>query len=313
MRTRRFGRNDFQVSELSLGTWGLSGDGYGPVQDSEVDRVIDRALELGVTLFETADVYGAGAMEKKLGARLDAKNTHIVTKIGTFVEDGVGHKRFDAKSLAVAFDNSQQRIGRDKLDVVLLHNPTVTALQAGEASAFLRERVEAEQLRCWGVSAGSEEVANAAIDLGADVVELAYNAFHQHTLHALSDRLAMTDTAVLARSVLAHGLLAGHWIPNKTFFEHDHRAHRWTKDGLEYRRQQLRALRAFVRNDVVTLRSVALRFVLSNELVTTAVLGPRTLTQLNQLCRESGGEPPYLDEETMRELPKRLQAIGVAL
>ena len=85
MRKRPFGRAGFEVSELTLGTWGLSGDAYGPVYHKEVDKVIDRAIEAGITLFETADVYSYGEMESKLGERLkDAEGTRIVTKIGTF-------------------------------------------------------------------------------------------------------------------------------------------------------------------------------------------------------------------------------------
>ena len=70
MRKRPLGSTGISVSELGLGTWGLSGDGYTAVPEVEQDAVIDRALALGVTLFETADSYGKGAMEKKLGERL---------------------------------------------------------------------------------------------------------------------------------------------------------------------------------------------------------------------------------------------------
>src|SRR6187549_3319294 len=84
MRQRPLGKTQLTVSELALGTWGLSGDGYGPVAEPEQDKVIERSLALGITLFETADTYGRGAMEKKLGERLpDDGSVRIVTKIGT--------------------------------------------------------------------------------------------------------------------------------------------------------------------------------------------------------------------------------------
>ncbi|MEQ9323359.1 MAG: aldo/keto reductase, partial [Polyangiaceae bacterium] len=124
LRRRPFGRAQELVSELSLGTWGLSGDAYGPVYHKEIDRVIDKAIDHGITLFETADVYGDGSMERKLGERLDADEHKIVTKIGTFTADDPPTKRFDEASLREAFDKSQERIGRDVLDVVLLHNPS---------------------------------------------------------------------------------------------------------------------------------------------------------------------------------------------
>jgi aryl-alcohol dehydrogenase-like predicted oxidoreductase len=348
MRTRPFGRSGFEVSELALGTWGLAGEAYGPVYFKEVDRVIDRALELGITLFDTADVYGNGAMEKKLGERLAAAGTppatdgeageekdpekaeekaeekseepsgedetpprpRIVTKIGTFAEETPPRKKFDAESLRVAFDKSRERIGRE-LDVVLLHNPSMRAMIEGEGCAFLGERVEAGELEAWGVSAGDAEVAEAAVEAGAQVVELAYNVFHARDLHKLADLLAESDTAVLARSVLSYGLLAGHWQRHRVFFDHDHRSKRWTKETLAHRVDQLAAVRSLLSEEVVTMRGAALRFVLSNMLVSSAVLGPRSVIQLDQLAREAGDGPPYLGEVALTELPFRLEKMGI--
>src|SRR5688572_5706902 len=104
MRKRSLGNTGIEVSELALGTWGLSGDGYAKVTEADQDRVIDRACALGITLFETADQYGQGAMEKKLGQRLkDAKRTRIATKIGSDRESSPPRKRFDARFLREAF------------------------------------------------------------------------------------------------------------------------------------------------------------------------------------------------------------------
>lgn len=311
LRRRRFGRAEELVSELALGTWGLSGDAYGPVYHKEVDRVIDKAIDHGVTLFETADVYGEGSMERKLGERLDADEHKIVTKIGTFPTEDPPRKAFDEASLIEAFDKSQERIGRDVLDVVLLHNPSRAAMEAGEATGVLKQKVKDGALTYWGVSCGSPEVVEAALEAGADVIELPYNLFHQGWLHGLADEIASSDTAVLARSVLFHGLLAGHWARTKVFFDNDHRSKRWTKEGLKYRLAQLPAVRQLVGGDVLTLRAAALRFVLANGLVTSAVLGPRSVTQLNQLVSEAGKAPPYLPDEALASLPERLTAVGV--
>jgi aryl-alcohol dehydrogenase-like predicted oxidoreductase len=72
-------------------------------------------------------------------------------------------------------------------------------------------------------------------------------------------------------------------------------------------------VRQLVAGDVLTLRSAALRFVLSNHLVTTALLGPRSVTQLNQLVHEAGKGPVYLDEDALATLPPRLEAVGIEL
>lgn len=310
MRKRRFGSTGLEVTELALGTWGLSGDGYGPVAEAEIDRVVARAVELGFTLFDTADVYGAGAMEKRLGKAVPSY-ARIVTKLGTDLASKPPRKRFDAGYVRDAFERSQERLGRDRVEVVLLHNPSAYAVAMGEGTGVLKELVSAGRLRAWGVAAGSAEVARAAIDEGATVLELSYNAFHAKQLHSIAALVAEKKVAVLARSVLAHGLLTGHWSAEREFPPGDHRADRWTQDELARRIGQLDALRPLVTGSVSSLRAAALRFVLSNDLVTSAVLGPRSVAQLDQLVREAGNGPPYLRDTALADLASRLRSAGV--
>jgi aryl-alcohol dehydrogenase-like predicted oxidoreductase len=282
------------------------------VHEREAGRVLERAVELGITLFDTADVYGAGAMETLLGTQLDSGLHRVITKIGTFVEGERASKRFDRASLEVAFDKSRERLRRAPLDGVLLHCPPPSALGEGSAAVeLLCAKVEAGELRWWGVSCGSSRVAELAIERGADVVELAYNLFHQHDLHQIADRVASSETAVLARSVLAHGLLVGHWARSKVFVTGDHRRHRWDPATMRYRLEQLPAIRSLVGGEVDSLRAAALRYVLSNGLVSSAVVGPRSLAQLNQLVHDAGHGPPYLDDTLLMELPDRLAAVGL--
>jgi aryl-alcohol dehydrogenase-like predicted oxidoreductase len=313
VRKRPLGNTEIEVSELSLGTWGLSGDGYGAIVEAEADRVIDRALELGIDTFETADVYGNGAMERRLGARLPAATTTVVTKIGTDLESDPPRKRFDLDHLRPAFERSRERLKRERLDVVLLHNPTMSAMADSQPFDFLKELKRLGALRAWGVSAGSAEVAVEALAMGAEVVELPYNVFCAGDLHEVAGSLSASGAAVLARSVLAHGLLAGQWSREREFYPGDHRRDRWTPEELRTRIGQLDALRPLVTGSVLSLRAAALRFVLANQLVTTAVLGPRSVAQLEQLVREAGEGPPYLKDTALAELSARLRAAGVGV
>lgn len=315
MRKRPLGKTGLDVSELSLGTWGLSGDGYGPVSDVEVDRIIDRALELGITLFDTADVYGDGAMETKLGERLGATSEAqpcIVTKVGTDRHARPRPKKcFEPAYLREAVDRSRTRLRRPKIDVVLLHNPSLSTLLRDDATSLMKELVAEGAISAWGVSVGDVDTARAALASGAQVIELAYNAFFSTDLHQLSADLAVSGAAVLARSILAHGILAGLSHTNRAFAPDDHRVSRWTRSELGTRLHQLDVLRPLVGGDALTLRSVAVRFVLSNQLVSSAVLGPRTVPQLEQLVREAGKEPPYLAKDVLARLPDVLAKMEV--
>jgi aryl-alcohol dehydrogenase-like predicted oxidoreductase len=322
VRTRSLGQTGTHVSELSLGTWGLSGEAYGSVDPAERDRVIDRALELGITTFETADVYGRGAIEKCLGERLAGKaGTFVVTKIGTFrppppeqatpdTPQGT-YKRFDAAYLRESVVRSRDRLRREKIDVVLLHNPSATTMSRGEASAVMKELKHAGAVGTWGVSAGDSYVARTALAHGAEVVEVPYNVFFSRELHDLAGDLTKAGAGVLARSVLSYGILAGQFAPSHTFSDDDHRSSRWTRPEFETRVRQLDAVRPLVTGNVLTLRAAALRFVLSNEMVSSAVLGPKDVSQLEQLVREAGTEPPYLTTEALAQLANDLSRAGV--
>ncbi|MBK7582548.1 MAG: aldo/keto reductase [Myxococcales bacterium] len=312
MRKRPLGKSGMSVTELALGTWGLSGDGYGPVTESEQDKVIDRARALGINLFETADSYANGAMERRLGARLaDDGSARIVTKLGTDRDAAVPRKRFDVPYLREAFERSQERLARSVIDVVLLHNPSTVALNTGGACEFLAELAASGKIRAWGVSAGGPEVARAAISKGAGVVSITYNVFASADLGELIGDIEREDVGVIAHSVLAYGLLCGHWSGDKAFAEGDHRAERWTSDELRRRVRQLDALRPVVGGPVLTMRGAALRFALASSKLSSVVLGPKNSLQLDQLVREAGKGPPYLEDFALVALRNRLRQVGV--
>ncbi len=315
MRKRALGKTGLFVSEMSLGTWGLSGDGYGDIDEATAEAVIRRALEMGMNLIDTADSYGGGKMEALVGRILadhpQKNDVILVTKGGTDRTTDPPRKRFDAEYIEGRVMASKKRLKRDVLDLYLLHNPSVDALSATEAVATMKKLVARGDVAHWGVSAGIDEVARAAIEHGAEVIELGYNLIHGAELHRIAGDVMVAGTGVLARSVLLHGLLAGHWAKDRDFPEGDHRATRWTKMELDHRIDQLDAVRFLVRGDVHTLRAAAVRFVLANSLVSSAVLGPRSVSQAEPPVRETGAGPRYLPDEQLTQLPRALAKVGI--
>jgi aryl-alcohol dehydrogenase-like predicted oxidoreductase len=121
----------------------------------------------------------------------------------------------------------------------------------------------------------------------------------------------VAQSGVLVRSTLGYGLLSGMWSKERTFEDGDHRKERWTSAEMARRIEQLDAVRYLVKGDVRTLRAAAVRFVLANHLVSAAVLGPRTIEQLEQLVREVGSGPVYLADSDLAALPRALSRAGI--
>ncbi|HTM45169.1 MAG TPA: aldo/keto reductase [Polyangiaceae bacterium] len=311
MRKRPLGKTGLEVSELCLGTWGLCGDAYGAVEESQQDAVIERAVALGITAFETADCYARGTMETRLGRLVPTQGDFvIVTKIGTNRETMPRKKDFSPTFLKQSIEKSQTRLARP-LDVVLLHNPSLRAFEKKETCATLQELKEKGTLKAWGASVGTVQSAEAAIAQGAQVVELVYNAFSSKDLQEISEQIREKGVAVLGRSVLAHGLLCGGWSRFKTFQNGDHRRERWTVDQFKKRIDQVSALRTLMGDDIQSTRAGALRFALCNEQLSCAVIGPRSTMQLDQLVREAGEGPPYIPTDRLRRLEVQLAEVGI--
>lgn len=313
MRKRPLGKTGLVVSELAIGTWGLSGDGYGPVTAEDAETVLRRAVDMGFTLVDTADAYGAGKMERLVGkVAKDHPDLVVVTKGGVDRSTEPPRKNFSADYIRLCVERSLKRLGLEALPLYLFHGPTADALGDGDVVGTIHELVKEGKVRHWGVAAGDEDIARTAIEKGAEVIELAYNLLHPIDLHRISGDIMVSGPGVLVRSVLGHGLLTGMWAKDRSFDDGDHRVERWTRMELERRVEQLDAVRFLVKGDVHTLRGAAVRYVLANHLVSSAVLGPRTKEQLEQLVRETGGGPRYLPDEDLRQLPRALDKVGIA-
>jgi aryl-alcohol dehydrogenase-like predicted oxidoreductase len=312
VRKRPLGKTGLVVSELAIGTWGLGGEVYGPVEDADAEKVLRRAIDMGFSLIDTADGYGGGRMEVLAGRIVkEHPDVVLVTKGGVDRKTDPARKCFEPEFLRGAIERSLKRTGLDAIPLWLMHHPTPDAIHGGEATDALAALKTEGKIKHWGVAAGDEDVARAAIDKGAEVVELAYNLTHAIDLHRISGDVMVGGCGIMARSVLAYGLLAGMWAKDREFPEGDHRNERWTRMELEHRVGQLDAIRFLVKGDVLTMRGAAVRFVLANHLVSAAVLGARTVEQLEQLVRETGGGPRYLSDEDLRQLPRALDRVGI--
>jgi len=138
MYYRTLGSTDLVISELGFGAFGIGGNrhgnSYGSTDDTESIRAIHRALELGCTFFDTANVYGHGHSELLIGMALrkagEFRNVVVATKGGCRY-DVPGGQDFSPEHLTAAVEASLRRLGRETIDLYQLHNPSFHLLREG--------------------------------------------------------------------------------------------------------------------------------------------------------------------------------------
>jgi aryl-alcohol dehydrogenase-like predicted oxidoreductase len=164
MDTRTLGQG-LEVGAIGLGCMGMS-DFYGPRDDTESLRVLDRALDLGVTLFDTSDMYGIGANERLLGGWLRGRRDRVVlaTKFGiqrSETDPTVRGYRGDRAYVAQACDASLQRLGVDTIDLYYLHRVD-PATPIEETVGAMAELVTAGKVRHLGLSEAAPDTLRRA-------------------------------------------------------------------------------------------------------------------------------------------------------
>jgi aryl-alcohol dehydrogenase-like predicted oxidoreductase len=311
MHSRTLGRTDVRLSEIALGTWGLATDAYGPRGPTQMDTVIKRALDEGVTTFDVAPAWGDGEAERGIAKATKEKRDEVqyVTRCGAVWTDDGLVQRFEPEALEKDCEESLKRLETDRIDVLLLHCPSEEELRKEEWKKTMEKLKKDGKTRAWGVSAGDADAARIAIAAGAEAICIVYNLILSDDLHDLSGEISVGGCGVLARSPLSYGLLSGRWSEMRRFGDGDHRQDRWTPEALRARVQQVQALRYLVHGKVPSLASAAIRYVLANAVVTSCVVGSRTSAQI-ALSAQCSDEPPYLPDEDITKLPKILAKVG---
>lgn len=312
MQTRSLGRTDLRPSEITLGTWGLAEQSYGKVTPERFDETVRKAIDVGVTTFDLAPLWGDGEGERRVGRLLAEAGMDgvVITRGGSRREDGELRQTFGIDDLIADCEGSLERLGREHVDLWLLHNPGDATLRKDEWKEAV-ERLERDgKIRAWGVSVGDADEARLAIGAGAQAICLTYNMLRPNDLEDLAADVATAGCGVLARSPLMYGLLAGHWTRDRLFAPDDHRSHRWNHVAFGERIRQVNELRFLLGENHPDLATAALRFVLTNTQVTSAIVGARSPYQIASAVDAASG-PPYLTDDEITRLGKVRDAAGI--
>ena len=314
MRTRTFGTTDLRCSEIGFGTWALGSNWWGKVTGDDGIELIRQALELGITFFDTGDVYGKGANEEIVAralAGVPRDSVQISTKFGYVLDEGrrehsQGERPQDWSPAHAreSLERSLRRLGTDHVDLYQLHNPRMDAIERDDLFEELERLREQGKLRHYGVALGPaigwrDEGLRALEEHRITSLQTVYNVLEQQPGRDFLEAAERKGAAVMARVPTSSGLLEDKYTLETTFPEHDHRSHRpreWLVDGL----QKVERLRFLCEEHGVTMAQAALRFILAQDAIACVLPTVSSAADLEEWAAAS--DAPDLTEDDLARI-----------
>ncbi|MDO5495799.1 MAG: aldo/keto reductase [bacterium] len=295
MEQRTLGKTGAKVSVVGLGTWQLGAD-WGDVAEPVALEVLDIAQRDGVTLFDTADVYGDGRSERLIAKYLkevpEQRRPFVATKMGRRMPQV--ESNYSWTNFVEWTDRSREFLEVDTLDLVQLHCPPTSVFSNDEVYENLDRLVDEGRIKNYGVSVETcEEALEALEHEGVATIQIIFNIFRRKPLDEVLPLAQSKGVGILARVPLASGLLAARYSHETEFGEDDHRNFNRkgqafdqgeTFSGVDYD-DGVRASREFAElarelgPADATPAQVALRWVIDQPGVTTVIPGARSAEQ----------------------------------
>ena len=309
MHTRILGKTGYEVSEIGLGTWQLGGD-FGPVGEETAREILATARRLEVNFWDTADVYGGGESERRIGAFRDKQGVFVATKLGRGSQFP-GMTGYNRRHVKESLTGSLQRLGVETLDLAQLHCIPTEVLRDGEIFTIMDDLRDEGLMRHYGASV--ETIAEGMLCLrhtGVATLQVIFNLFRQDAARELLPAAAAADVGIIVRLPLASGLLSGKFGKGQQFAAQDHR--NYNRDGqafsvgetfsglpFETGVELVAELKELAPQDM-PLSQFALRWLLDQPAVSTIIAGVTKPAQLEDNVAATKRAP--LDPELVTQL-----------
>lgn len=302
MEKRVLGKSGIEVGYIGMGLWAIGGDYWGPTDDAESLDAIEAAIELGVTFFDTADVYGNGHSEEILGKALKGRRDKFV------IATKIGWKGFDGEKNRSAYDSidkiikgveeSLRRLNTDYVDIIQNH----INFREPNMEIFLEgfERLKKDgKVRAYGVSTSDfEYLKEFNKDGNCATLQIDYSILNRTSEKDILPYCIEHNIGVIVRGALAMGILTGKFSKETQFSDGDFRQN-WQKDPQQreifYKDlETVEKLKSICKNK--TLAQLALQFVISNPAVSVVIPGAKNRRQVEMNVSVSK-LPPLSEEE----------------
>ena len=286
MKYKKFAGSEQEVSLLGFGAWGIGKTMWIGAEDSESKKALHRAIEEGVTLFDSALVYGNGHSEKLIGEveRESGKKLFVTSKIPSKKFEWPAH---DKSKLADSFpkdhiirmtERSLRNLGRDYLDLQQFHVWNDKWAVEDEWKEAIEQLKQEGKVRYFGISINDHEPENG-IETGKtgliDSYQVIFNIFDQSPEDKLVPFCADNNISIIARVPFDEGGLTGAITPDARFPDRDWRNNYFRDDRKQQVADRIQKLWADGRSEADNPADLALRYLTSFEAVTTIIPGMR--------------------------------------
>lgn len=309
MKYRRFGRTDWQVSEIGYGMWGMAG--WTESDDAQSAKSLDLAVENGVNFFDTAWGYGEGHSEELLGqlvkrhpgkklytaSKIPPKNFHWPARPEYTFEES-----YPTSHVIEYTEKTLKNLGLQQIDLMQFHTWDDGWSDREEWQRAIEDLKTSGKIVAMGISVNRWEPVNGikALKTGLlDAVQVIYNIFDQAPEDELFPLCQEMDIATIARVPFDEGTLTGNITKESTWPEGDWRGTYFVPENLISSVEHADKLRPLI-PEGMTMAEMALRFILMNKDVGTIIPGMRK--ERNVLANTATSDGQGLSEELYKEL-----------
>lgn len=299
MQYRTFGRTGWQVSEIGYGMWGMAG--WTGSESEEVNKALDKAVEMGCNFFDTAWAYGAGLSEEILSTLLKRhadKKLYTATKIPPKNRKWPSRKEFKLKEVFPSdyiieyTEKSLKNLSVETIDLQQFHVWEDGWANEDEWKEAITKLTQQGKVNAWGISINRWEPDNSLQTLETrliDAVQVIYNIFDQAPEDNLFPLCRKLNIAVIARVPFDEGTLTGTLTKETVFPKEDWRSTYFVPENLHSSVDHAEALRPLIPSGM-SMPEMALRFILNNPDVSTTIPGMRKIKNVIANMQASDGK-----------------------
>ena len=282
MKYSKLDRSQLEIAKITFGSWELGGGQWEKESDEINIQAIQRAYDLGIHTFDTAEGYGNGHSETIVGLALEGKRKECV------IATKVAPNHLKAADVRVSAENSLKRLRTDYIDLLYIHWPN-NEVPLEETLAEFNKLKEEKLIRAIGLSNFSLGLLQQAVQLAdIDAIQPEYSLLHRGIEAEILPYCIENKIAVMTYSSIAKGILTGvYHFGNAVIKDNDFRRERrlFLPDHLEKETELVQLVKEIAEARGVTMSEVAIAWLLQQKGVTSAIVGTQKLKHLEENIR----------------------------